>query len=78
MNWDQIAGKWEEAKGQLKAKWAKLTDDDLQLIEGKRDQLVGKVQQRYGILKDDAEREVNAWLESVPPQDRYASRSRNM
>lgn len=62
MNWDRIEGKWEQAKGELKTKWNKLTDDDLGTVAGKRDQLVGKLQERYGILKDDAERQIDAWV----------------
>jgi uncharacterized protein YjbJ (UPF0337 family) len=58
MNWDQVEGKWKQASGQVKEKWGKLTDDDLQVIRGKRDQLVGKIQERYGIAKEDAERQV--------------------
>ena len=59
MNWDRIEGKWKQATGKVKEKWAKLTDDDLQFINGKRDQLVGRIQERYGIAKDDAERQVD-------------------
>ena len=59
MNWDQIEGKWKQATGTAKEKWGKLTDDDLQMVRGKRDQLVGKIQERYGIAKDEAERQVD-------------------
>jgi uncharacterized protein YjbJ (UPF0337 family) len=58
MNWDIIQGKWKEIKGQAKEQWGKLTDDDLDRIEGKRDQLIGRVQQKYGIAKDEAEQQV--------------------
>jgi len=61
MNWDQIAGNWKQMKGRAKEQWARLTDDDLTLINGKRDQLIGRVQQRYGIAKEDAERQVKDW-----------------
>lgn len=61
MNWDQIAGNWKQDKGFIKKKWGQLTDDDLTIINGKRDQLVGRVQERYGIAKDEAERQVNEW-----------------
>ena len=54
MNWDQIEGKWKQVKGRAKEKWGKLTDDDLDIIAGKRDQLVGKVQEAYGISKAEA------------------------
>jgi uncharacterized protein YjbJ (UPF0337 family) len=59
MNWDQVEGKWKQASGKAKEKWGKLTDDDLQRISGKRDQLVGRIQERYGIAKEDAERQVD-------------------
>lgn len=61
MNWDQVGGQWKQFKGKAKVKWGKLTDDELDIIEGKRDQLVGKIQERYGIAKDKAEKEVDDW-----------------
>ena len=59
MNWDQIEGKWKQYEGKAKAKWGKLTDNDMTTLSGKKDQLVGLVQERYGIAKDEAERQVN-------------------
>ena len=56
MNKDEASGNWKQFKGKMKEKWGKLTDDDMQVIEGKRDQLVGKIQERYGSTKDEAER----------------------
>jgi len=56
MNTDIAAGKWKQMKGQLRSKWGKLTDDDLERIAGKRDQFAGVMQERYGIQKDEAER----------------------
>ena len=61
MNWDQIAGNWKQLKGRAKEQWARLTDDDLTFINGKRDQLVGRVQERYGIAKNEANRQVKDW-----------------
>ena len=61
MNKDEIGGNWKQFKGKAKEKWGKLTDDDMTVIEGKRDQLVGRVQERYGIAKDKAEEQVAAW-----------------
>lgn len=61
MNWDQIKGNWKQGKGAVKQKWGQLTDDDLTQIEGSRDKLVGRVQERYGIAKEDAERQVSEW-----------------
>jgi uncharacterized protein YjbJ (UPF0337 family) len=61
MNSDQVAGQWKQAKGAIKAKWGKLTDDDLTVIEGNRDQLVGKIQERYGIAREEAQKQVEEW-----------------
>lgn len=61
MNWDQIKGKWKQFRGSAKEQWGKLTDDDLDVAEGHRDQLVGKIQERYGIAKEEAERQVDEW-----------------
>jgi uncharacterized protein YjbJ (UPF0337 family) len=65
MNWDQIVGNWREAKGKLRSKWAKLTDDDLEAIGGRKDVLIGRLQQRYGHKKEEAEREVDTFLQGV-------------
>ena len=59
MNWDQVKGNWKQFTGKVKEKWGKLTDDDLILIAGKRDQLAGKLQERYGYGKEQAEKELD-------------------
>ncbi len=59
MNWDIVKGNWKQMKGSAKAHWGKLTDDDLDVIEGNRDQLAGKIQEKYGVSKDEAERQIN-------------------
>src|ERR1700722_5478643 len=64
MNWDQIQGKWKQSTGVIKEKWGNLTDDDLTVIAGKKDQLVGKIQERYGIAKDAAEKQVDEFTSS--------------
>lgn len=61
MNWDQVEGKWEQLKGKAKEKWGDLTDDDLTVIAGKRDQLVGRIQERYGRSKEEVEKELDEW-----------------
>lgn len=58
MNWDSIQGQWKQAKGRARAKWGQLTDDDMDVIEGRREELVGKIQERYGIAKEEAENQV--------------------
>jgi len=64
MNKDIIEGKWRQLKGQIKTRWGKLRDDDLDELEGNRDYLVGKVQERYGLAKDQAEKEVREFEKS--------------
>lgn len=64
MNLDQLEGKWEQLKGDAKTRWGKLTDDDLKSASGNKDQLVGRIQEKYGIAKEDAERQVKQWLQS--------------
>jgi uncharacterized protein YjbJ (UPF0337 family) len=61
MNWDVIEGKWKQLKGGVKARWGKLTDNDLEQIQGNREKLVGKVQERYGHNREKAEKEVDEW-----------------
>ena len=59
--WQKIKGSWMQTKGAVKEQWGKLTDDDLMEIQGRRDQLVGKIQARYGINRDQAEAQVSGW-----------------
>ena len=61
MNWDRIEGNWNQYKGGVKQQWGKLTDDQLDVSSGKRDVLVGKIQEAYGISKDEAEKQMTAW-----------------
>jgi uncharacterized protein YjbJ (UPF0337 family) len=63
MNWDIVQGNWTQWKGRLKEKWGDLTDDDIQMLDGRKDQLAGKIQERYGIAKDQAESEIEEWTE---------------
>lgn len=61
MNWDIISGNWKQLKGQVRSQWGKLTDSDIDLIGGKKDELIGKLQARYGYAKDEAERQIDVW-----------------
>ena len=61
MNEDRIKGNWVEFKGKVKEQWGKLTDDDLDVIAGKRDQLLGKIQQRHGVTKEVADQQLDDW-----------------
>mgnify|MGYP001627754088 CR=1 FL=1 len=62
MNWDKIEGNWKQFKGEAQAQWGKLTNDDLDVAEGNREKLVGKLQERYGYAKDEAEKEVDSFM----------------
>ena len=72
MNTDQLSGKWKQMKGAAKQQWGKLTDDDLEVIAGRRDSLVGKLQERYGMVKEDAQKKADEWLKSYKPADEQA------
>ncbi|MES2404591.1 MAG: CsbD family protein [Pseudomonadota bacterium] len=65
MNEDKIKGQWKQLRGKLKARWGKLTDDDLDVAEGSADYLAGKVQERYGIAKDEAEKQIKEFDKSM-------------
>ena len=65
MNWDRIEGNWMQFKGNVKQQWAKLTDDHLDAIAGRRDHLAGKIQEAYGITKEASEKQIDAWQSSV-------------
>ncbi|HTS64332.1 MAG TPA: CsbD family protein [Candidatus Acidoferrales bacterium] len=65
MNWDQVEGKWVQMRGSLKEKFGKLTDDDLKIISGNRDKFLGKLQERYGVQKEEAQRLADEWLRSA-------------
>lgn len=66
MDWNRVEGNWKEVKGKVKEKWAKLTDDDLTEINGRRDQLEGRLQARYGYAKDQARKDVDTWFSTLP------------
>jgi uncharacterized protein YjbJ (UPF0337 family) len=63
MNWDIVEGSWKQFKGRVKEKWGKLTDDNLGAIAGKRDQLAGRIQESYGLTKDQTEAQIKAFEE---------------
>jgi uncharacterized protein YjbJ (UPF0337 family) len=65
MNWEQIEGGWKQWSGKVKEKWGKLTDDDLTVVAGRRDQLSGILQQRYGFAKEQAEKELDNFVKSI-------------
>ena len=65
MNTPYMKGKWNEMKGKLKEHWGKLTDDELDKVDGQRDRLLGLIQQHYGKAKDDADKELTRWEEAM-------------
>jgi uncharacterized protein YjbJ (UPF0337 family) len=65
MNTDTVKGKWKELKGSVKERWGRLTDNDLDVIDGEHDQLIGKIQQRYGIAREAAQKQVDEWKEEL-------------
>lgn len=73
MNWARIERKWDRFAGQAKSEWTKFTDDEIKLVAGKKDALIVKVQEHYGVVKEDAERQVDAWF--VKLSARHAEQS---
>jgi len=73
MNTDQLSGKWKQMKGAAKQQWGKLTDDDLEVIAGKRESLVGKLQERYGMAKEDAQKKADEWLRTYQPSEQQTA-----
>lgn len=61
MNWDIVEGNWKQLKGKAREKWGKLTDSDFEQIAGKREQLIGRIQERYGITRDEAQKQADEW-----------------
>lgn len=76
MNWDQVEGKWSQIKGEIRWKWGKLTDDDLEVVAGSKDKFVGRIQERYGIAKEEAEQQLDRWLKTISPAAPRKRRSR--
>ena len=69
MNWDQVEGQWKGLKGRVREAWGKLTDDDMEQIAGKKDRLVGKLQERYGLEKDKAEDQLDHFINNINTDD---------
>ena len=78
MNWDQMQGKWAQMKGSVKQQWGKLTDDDLEVIAGSKDKLVGRLQERYGIQKEEAQRQLDRWAKRVFETDEASRRQEHV
>ena len=65
MNWDQIEGKWKQFTGSARERWGKLTDDDLETVAGKKENLVGRIQERYGLTKEEVEKQASEWSAAI-------------
>ena len=70
MNEDTLKGQWTELKGKVREQWGKLTNDDLDQIQGRTQQLIGRIQQRYGVQREEAERQVNDWMRMSPAESK--------
>jgi uncharacterized protein YjbJ (UPF0337 family) len=77
MNSDQLKGKWKQMKGSVKERWGKLTDGDLDVVDGQSDQLIGKIQERYGIARQEAQKQVDEWNSNVA-RESESERERNV
>ena len=69
MNWETLKGNWTQLRGRIRMQWGKLTDDQLDVIEGRRDLLLGKLQEAYGVSEEEADRQVKAWEDEQFPDD---------
>lgn len=65
MNWDIVEGKWKQVKGQVQQQWGRLTDDELDYIQGSREKLAGKLQERYGHTREEANRQIDEWANQL-------------
>ena len=65
MNWDQVKGSWKQFKGQARRKWGELTNDELDQVEGRQEELAGLIQERYGKTREEAQREIDAWARAL-------------
>lgn len=73
MNWDRIEGNWKQMSGRAREKWGKLTDSDFQKIAGRRDQLVGRIQERYGIARDVAQQQADEWAAALSDEEKVST-----
>lgn len=76
MNWDQIEGAWKQFTGSARERWGKLTDDDVQVLTGHRDHLVGKIQERYGVARAAAEKQADEWSRAQKVTERESTATR--
>ena len=65
MNWDAVEGNWKQIKGRVREQWGRLTNDEVDVIAGRRDKLIGKLQEHYGIAREEAERQIREWADML-------------
>jgi uncharacterized protein YjbJ (UPF0337 family) len=70
MNWDRIEGNWKQMSGQARQKWGKLTDSDWQVMSGRKDELVGRIQERYGIAREEARKQADEWANTLNDEEK--------
>ena len=70
MNWDRIEGNWKQVTGKARQQWGKLTEDDCTIIAGRKEQLVGKIQERYGIKRDEAQKQADEWARALKEEQK--------
>jgi uncharacterized protein YjbJ (UPF0337 family) len=73
MNWDRIEGNWKQMLGHAREKWGKLTDSDFEAVAGRRDQLVGRIQERYGIARDVAQQQADEWARALKDEEKIST-----
>lgn len=73
MNWDRIEGNWKQVMGKAREKWGKLSNDDIEVIGGRRDQLVGRIQERYGIARDVAQKQADEWAAALKDEEKTST-----
>jgi len=73
MNWDRIEGNWKQVMGKAREKWGKLSNDDIEVIGGRRDQLVGRIQERYGVTRDIAQHQADEWAEALKDDEKVST-----
>jgi uncharacterized protein YjbJ (UPF0337 family) len=78
MNWNQLEGKWKQMKGSVKEHWGKFTDDDMDQIAGHRDKFIGKIQERYGIAQEEAQRRADDWMRTAGDTPMAAEKQKTM
>jgi uncharacterized protein YjbJ (UPF0337 family) len=73
MNWDRVEGNWKQVMGKAREKWGKLSNDDIEVVGGRRDQLVGRIQERYGITRDIAQQQADEWASALKDDEKVST-----